>query len=166
MTRAELLLVELVNLGESPLYSAMAWLASELDRPVEIGEFLTILGGLVERDIVRLWSVDRTSHDRTELYAVPAGLVEKYQRSRHVDQRFDPFGLSLTIGPAATEPPAPPWEVEWSIERGEFSLRAEPSEVDRALAAIAERVLDRRLVVVETNEKNGKVFVRGRITPK
>ncbi|MDP9022494.1 MAG: hypothetical protein M3N57_07330 [Actinomycetota bacterium] len=89
-----------------------------------MSEFLRVVDELTARDVLRLWELDHRSHDRTELFGVPEGLQESYRTAAGLDDSFDPFGLSLTLGAAADVEAEPSWEVDFDFERGRFELLA------------------------------------------
>lgn len=98
MNSIELLLVDLVRVAEAPLYSAYRWLGKQCGRQLRLGEFLVLVDRLVSMDVLRLWEIDHRSGDRSELYAVPDSLEARYSAIEDLDDRFDPFGLSVTLG--------------------------------------------------------------------
>jgi hypothetical protein len=164
MNSVELSLVELVDIAETPLYSAYCWLRRLLGGPLALSGFLEMVDDLVQRDVVRLWSVDVQSGDRTEFFRVPASLESDYKRVEELNDRYDPFGLSLSAGGAA--PVDPTVEREWDFEldgpEGTFSLRFTVGCQEVALATIARLLPDLILepVNVGTRELSGRVTVR------
>ena len=113
MNSIELSLLELVGIAETPLYSAYCWLRRHLRGPLALSGFLEMVDGLVQRDVLRLWSVDIESGDRTELFVVPASLEHDYQGVEGLDDQYDPFGLSVSTGAANTVPTEEP---EWEFD--------------------------------------------------
>jgi hypothetical protein len=141
MSAVNLLLIDLVSIAETPLYSAYRWLDRRLANKLALTSFLALVEGLVTSEAVRLWSVDAHSGDRTELYAVPDHLGEKYSEFTGLDEAFDPFGLSLTLGTAVHDDVLP--DAQWSFDldvTGRFELRA-PDDVAEAVLRDVEEVL-------------------------
>lgn len=110
------LLLDLVRIAEVPLYSSYCWLGGQFGCQLSLGEFLRLVEDLLARDVLRLWEIDPQSHDRTELFAVPEGLKERYRSVGELDGRFDPFGLSLTLGASAQVDVEPSWEIDLDFE--------------------------------------------------
>jgi hypothetical protein len=119
MNSIDLMLLDLVQIAEAPVYSAHRWLSRQLGRELSMAEFLRLLAPLVDEDVIRLWAVDSTTHERRRWIEVPSDLDERYARIPDLDDSFDPFGLSLTLGPAADLDADPDWEVDF-----DFSQRA------------------------------------------
>lgn len=163
MNSVELLLVDLVQIAEAPLYSTYRWLGRQLGRDLPLGEFLRLVDELVARDVLRLWEVDHRSHDRTELFSVPEGLDERYRSADGLDGSFDPFGLSLTLGAAADIEAEPAWEVDFDFERGRFELVADEGTDDDAVIQASRYFPDVALVAERRESVGGRVRVLGRI---
>jgi hypothetical protein len=141
MTTVELLLLDLVGIAESPLYSSYRWLDRRLAHKLSLNSFLSFVERLIASDVVRLWSVDARTGDRTELYSIPESLLDRYSELTGLDETFDPFGLSLTLGAAAPDDVAA--EPQWSFDLdapGTFELRA-PEDVAEAVLRDVEAVL-------------------------
>lgn len=137
MNGIEALLVDLVQAAESPLYSSYRWLGRQLGRDVSMPEFLRLVDRLVQLDVLRLWSVDPKSRERTRLPAVPQGLAQQYAGIEDLDDGFDPFVLSLTLGPAADVDSAPEWEVDLDFDHGTFRLKANAGVESMAMRRLA-----------------------------
>lgn len=155
MNSIELSLVELVDIAETPLYSAYCWLRRHLSGPLALGGFLEMVDGLVQRDVVRLWSVDVESGDRTELFQVPASLEGDYLGVEELDDRYDPFGLSISTGAAAHADPTEEreWDFDLDGREGTFSLRFAAGLQGAALATIARLLPDLVLEPVTVGEQ-------------
>lgn len=163
MNSLELMLVDLVAVAESPLYSAYRWLGRRVGRQLSLHEFLGLLDELAQRDVLRLWEVDYRSHDRTELFRVPESLEERYRAAEGLDDRFDPFGLSLTLGAAADREAVPEWEIDFDFNEGRFDLMASAGADNEALKEAARYLPDVQLVPTEREPLDGRVHVVGRI---
>jgi hypothetical protein len=137
MTNAlETRLVDLVQVAESPLYSAYRWLSRDLGRALALEAFLRLVDGLVARDVLLLWEVDPVSGVRRQLATTPPDLPGRHEALDDLDEQFDPFGLSLTIGPAAEMNADPEWEFDLDFEHGSFLVRAQPGSGQMALDAL------------------------------
>jgi len=161
-------LLDLLDLAESPCYSTFCWLRSRLGGHLSLRAFLTLSNELVQRDAIRMWSIDPGSGDRTKLFAVPDSLAHDYLAAQALDDRFDPFGLSFTVGPAA---PAhardePEWTFELNAADETFILRARPEMRGEACATVARLLPD--LVLDPTDEMEDAVagIVRYRRSPR
>jgi hypothetical protein len=161
----EVLLVDLVQMAESPLYSAYRWLGRQLGRDISIGEFLRLVDALVQRDVLRLWSIDPQSQTRTRLHSVPRGLEQQYIELETPDATFDPFALSLTLGSAADPAAAPDWEVDFDFMKGTFRVRATHATEASAMLKLAELFPDVLLVEEGRSERpNDSVELFGSLT--
>ena len=151
MNSVDLMLLDLIQLAEAPLYSAYRWLGRELGYEISMTGFTQLLAPLVENDVVRLWSVEIGTGERTRWYEIPPDLEQRYAAIEDLDGSFDPFGLSLTIGSAADLGTHPEWEVDLDFDEQRFTLRARSTVVDVAWQQIRQlfpgisfRELDRR----------------------
>ena len=135
---------------------------SELDRDVALGTFLRHVDKLIERQVLRLWEFDRESEQRAELSRVPVGLEERYGAAGWDDRRYDPFGLTLTLGVAAPVKPEPAWEYTLDFERGRFEMFTLPGN-DRATMDISRDHPEIALVVERIEPAGGRIRVVGRI---
>jgi len=143
MNSIEHSILELAEIAETPLYSALCWLRRRLGGQLSSTGFLEMVNDLVRRDVIRLWSVDPRSGDRTEFYEVPASLEAEYLAVEGLDERFDPFGLSLTtgavVGAVAEEPE---WDFDLDAAEGTFTLRCQPGAGKGALGTIGRLLPD------------------------
>lgn len=165
MTAVELLLLDLVGIAETPLYSSYRWLDRRLSHKLSLTSFLAFVDGLLASDVVRLWSVDARTGDRTELYAIPESLLGRYSDAAGLDETFDPFGLSLTLGAAAPDDLGA--EPEWSFDLdapGGFELRAPEGIADAVLrdveAVLSDLILRRSDV---RHISGGQLVIRGTV---
>lgn len=136
MTGLERLIVDLVQIAEAPLYSTYRWLGCQLGRELRFSEFLRIVGRAVEDGILRLWSVDSRSGDRTEYFVAPTDLEARYGAKPKLDDSYDPFGFSLTLGAAADSDTEPDWELGLDFEDNVFEVTAVPGYEMDALDAL------------------------------
>lgn len=146
MNGIEVRLLELVQMAESPLYSAYRWLGRQLGRNLAMSEFLHLVDSLVQQDILRLWSIDPASQERTRSRVVPEELEQRYLRLDDLDKSFDPFALSLTLGPAADVDADPEWEVDFDFEQETFRVKAKRGAESVAMRKLAELFPDVELV--------------------
>lgn len=137
MSGLERLIVDLVQIAEAPVYSTYRWLGRELGRDVLLSEFLRVIAQAIERDVLRLWSVDRETGDRTELFEVLPDLERRYTVEPGLDDRYDPFGLSLTLGAAADVDAEPEWEFTLNFDDLVFEITALRGHEDEALDQLA-----------------------------
>jgi hypothetical protein len=128
----DLWLLELLQIAEAPVYSAYRWLGRQLGRELSMAEFLRLLAPLLEGDVVRLWAVDVATEERSRWSEIPPDLEQRYAEVRDLDDSFDPFGLSLTLGLAADLEASPDWEVDFDFEERRFAVTAKPHAVDSA----------------------------------
>lgn len=159
-TPVEALLIDLVQMAETPLYSAYAWLGKQLGRPVAMAEFLSVVDTMMKADVLRLWQVDT---NRTELYELPSDLRQQYASLRHDEPDYDPLGLSITLGDAADRETEPDWKLDIDFDRGRFEITA-TSDAEASALQQATRyypdidlVVDRRLVEGATIRLTGHV---------
>ncbi len=59
--------------------------------------------------------------------------MQRYAALGHAGDRYDPLGLSLTLGPKAGLNLEVDWEIDLDFERGTFDLSATPSTASGAL---------------------------------
>lgn len=133
MSGLERLIVDLVQIAEAPLYSTYRWLGRQLGRDVPLSEFLRVVASAIDRDVLRLWSVEAETGDRTELYEMPPDLERRYVAEPSLDARYDPFGMSLTLGAAADVDSEPEWEFTVNFDDHIFEITAVPGREDEAL---------------------------------
>ncbi|MEY2430372.1 MAG: hypothetical protein QOC92_97 [Acidimicrobiaceae bacterium] len=156
-------LLDLVGVGESPLYSAYRWLGREIGRDLSRSEFLSLVDRLVEEDVLRLWSVDPDSEDRTRLMSTPDGLEHRYRSLGHTDGSYDPFGLSLTAGPEAEVRTVPDWQVDFDFDSQTFELEVRAGLDDEALARLRRLFPDVKLVEAERVSTGDHTRVSGQL---
>jgi hypothetical protein len=95
-----------------------------------MAEFFRLLAPLLENDVVRLWLVDIATEERSRRNEIPSDLEERYAEIPDLDDSFDPFGLSLTLGPAADLEERPDWEVDFDFEQRRFVVIAKPHAIE------------------------------------
>jgi hypothetical protein len=161
MNGVEAQLLNLVQIAESPLYSAYRWLGRQLGRDLSTSEFLRLVDGLVQLDMLRLWSIDPTSQKRSRLSEVPEGLEQRYVAVDGLDDSFDPFALSLTIGPAADLEAEPDWEVDFDFDGETFRVKAKPGAEEFAISKLAGLFPDVELVEERRGSRANRVEISG-----
>jgi hypothetical protein len=163
MNSIEILLVELVAMAESPLYSAYRWLGNQLGRSVPLPRFLSLVNDLMDRDILRLWQVD-DSYDRTELFEVPTQLAEAYLDIAPTTESFDPFGYILTLGPKAEVGSEPEWKIDINFEKRTFELLAlnPHADLEEILIKLNDYFPDVSLLPTSSSNAKGQLRVVGR----
>jgi hypothetical protein len=164
MTPIESMLIDLVQIAESPLYSAYRWLGRELGRDVRLDAFLRLIDQLLRDEKLRLWRVDPESQERTRVFRIPAGIERRYTAEPSLDPAFDPFGLSLTLGPEAPRDEDSEWEVDFDFDEGRFTLVAVASREEEAVAQLKRLFPDVGLLTVERTRAGGRVQIAGTIS--
>lgn len=155
MSGLEWLIVDLVQIAEAPLYSTYRWLGRQLGRDVLLSEFLLVVAAAVERDVLRLWSVDSDTGDRTELYDVPSDLEQRYVAEPSLDSCYDPFGMSLTLGAAADVDAEPEWEFTVDFDHRLFEITAMVGREEEALHQLSRCYPDLRPAVTAREDRGG-----------
>lgn len=153
MSGLERLIVDLVQIAEAPLYSTYRWLGRQLGRDVSLSEFLRVVAGAIERDVLRLWSIDAATGDRTELFEVPPDLAQRYAAEPSLDARYDPFGMSLTMGAAAHVEPEPEWEFTVNFEDRIFEITVMAGRESEAIDQLARCYPDLRPAVTAREDR-------------
>lgn len=161
MSGLERLIVDLVQITETPLYSTYRWLGSQLGRDVPLSEFLRIVADAIERDVLRLWSVDVKTGDRTELYEVPPDLEHLYVAEPSLDSRYDPFGMSLTLGATADVDAEPEWEFTINFDDQFFEITAMAGREEGALDQLARCYPDFRPIVTASEDRGERRHLTG-----
>lgn len=163
MNSIDLTLLELLQVAETPVYSAHGWLGRRLGHDVALDEFLSLVAALMRDDVVRLWVIDAATHERTRLSALPSGLPQSYRELPVSDDAFDPFGLSLTLNPTADLAATPVWQVDLDFEGGSYILEACPRLVEDASRAMQRTFPDVVLVEIARVVQEERVRVTGTI---
>ncbi|MDX6649958.1 MAG: hypothetical protein QOJ97_1909 [Solirubrobacteraceae bacterium] len=163
MNSIDLMLLDLVQIAETPVYSAHRWQNRQLGRESSMAEFFRALARLVEEDVVRLWAVDSTTHERVRWSEVPSDLDQRYARVPDLDDSFDPFGLSLTLGPAADLDASPDWEVDIDFNDRRFQVTAKPGAIEGARQQIRRLFPDLEFVEADTSLGGDRVVIAGSV---
>lgn len=153
MSGLERLVADLLQIAETPLYSAYRWLGRQLGRDIALSEFLQTVSEAIERDVFRLWIVDVRTGDRSELFEVPSDLWRRYVNEPFLDERYDPFGVSLTLGGAAEVAAEPEWEFTLNFDDLIFEIAAVPGEEEKALDQLARCYPDVRAAVTAREDR-------------
>lgn len=161
MTPIEAMLLDLIRIAESPLYSAYRWLGREIGRDMRLDRFLALIDHLLEADTLRLWLVDPATQERTRLPRVPAQLDARYSAESTLDPAFDPFGLSLTLGPSARRDEDPEWEVDFDFAQGRFHLTAVVGREAKALGQLERLFPDLELHQRERTQDGDRAQIFG-----
>jgi hypothetical protein len=157
----ERLIVDLVQIAEAPLYSTYRWLGRQLGRDLPLSEFLRVVAAAIERDVLRLWSVDAKTGDRTELYEVPGDLEHRYMAEPALDSRYDPFGMSLTLGAAADVDAEPEWEFTVNFDDQVFEITAMAGREEEALDELSRCYPDLHPTVTARGERGERRHLAG-----
>lgn len=164
MTGLERLIADLLQIAETPLYSTYRWLGRQLGRDVALSEFLRIATNAIERDVVRLWSVDAETGDRTELFELPSDLERRYAGEPFLDDRYDPFGMSLTLGGMADVAVEPEWEFTLSFDDMTFEITAAAGKEAGALDQLARCYPEVRATVTTRGDRGAIRRLGGTLT--
>lgn len=124
MNNPEAIILDFVAQAEAPLYSTYEWMGQELGRNVSLAGFLLLVDEMIKDKRLRLWSVSLDTQSRRELDSVPDGLESAYKEHAHSDASYDPFALSLTLGPHAGERDFPDWDAELDFDAGSFEIHS------------------------------------------
>jgi hypothetical protein len=166
MTPFEDMLIDLVQVAESPLYSTYRWLGRELGRDVQISGFLHLVDHLVHNQSLCLWLVDLDSQERKRLRRVPPELERRYAAEADLDPAFDPFGLSLTVGPTANVDEEPEWEADFDFGDGRFRLLASDRREAESIEQLEVLFPDLEFLEEERTNVGGRAQIVGAITEK
>jgi hypothetical protein len=162
----DLCLLELIQIAEAPVYPAYRWLSRQLGRELPMAEFLRILAPLLADDVVRLWAVDLTIEKRSRWREIPSDLGEQYADLADLDDSFDPFGLSLTLGPAADLDSSPDWEVDFDFAEQHFAVSAGPPSMEGALQRIRGLFPDIDFVEENRGVAGDRIRITGSMTER
>ena len=157
------LLLDLLQMAETPLYSAYCWLGDQLGRRPALSEFIELVRVLLDKELIRLWTIDPGSGERSQLLDLPAGLNERYVALGHADPRYDPLGLSIGPGPKADSSVEVDWEANLDFERGDFNLTATASAASKALHQLGRYFPDVDILPETTTHEGSNVRIAGRI---
>ncbi|MET0600772.1 MAG: hypothetical protein ABW167_02175 [Baekduia sp.] len=166
MNSIDLALLELVQIAEAPIYPAYRWLSRQLGRELSMAEFFQLLAPLLEDDVVRLWAVDLTTGERSRLSTIPSDLDERYAELTDLDDSFDPFGLSLTLGPSADLESSPDWEVDFDFEERHFAVTAQARSTEGALQQVRRLFPDLDFVEENRGVAGDRIRITGSITER
>lgn len=137
MNGVEAILLDFVSEAESPLYSAYRWLGRQLGHDLSLTAYLSLVEELITEDAIRLWSVDPATRERVSIDGVPADLEQRYLDLGPLEDDFDPFGLSITLGGRVGLVGELAWEIDLDLEAKTFVLRGTPESERRALEQLA-----------------------------
>jgi hypothetical protein len=166
MNSIDLWLLELLQMAEAPVYSAYRWLGRQLGHELSMAEFLRLLAPLLADDVVRLWTVDITTEERSRWSEIPLGLEERYAEIPDLDDSFDPFGLSLTLGPAADLEVSPDWEADFDFDERRFAVTAKPHAVDSAQQQVRRLFPDLDFAEEERGPAGDHIRITGSMTER
>jgi hypothetical protein len=165
MNSLELRLLDLLQLAETPLYSAYRWLGERVGAQLSLPEFLRLVDQMASGDTVRLWSVDPGTSTRKRLPRVPDHLERRYDELGDLDGTYDPLGLSVTVGPRSAPREEPAWSIDLDIAAQRFVLTGDADVVDEAEEAVNRLFPDLELVERERRTDHGRVRIVGSVQP-
>lgn len=128
--------------------------------------FLRLLAPLLEDDVVRLWAVDIRTEERSRWSEIPPALAERYAEIPDLDDSFDPFGLSLTLGPAADLEASPDWEVDFDFQQRRFVVTAKPHAIDGAQQQVRRLFPDIDFAEEDRRHVGDRVHSTGSVTER
>lgn len=166
MSSIDLRLLALLQIAESPLYSAYRWLGRQMGGTIPMGEFFKLLAPLLDEDVVRLWCVDVATGERSRWAEIPADLERRFADTPDLDESFDPFGLSLTLGPAADVDATPQWEIDFDLEKRRFVVAAQSDAVDSAQGHLRRLFPDLVFVADSRDAFGDRVRVTGSVAER
>ena len=157
--------MDLLQDAETPLFSAFHHARGHAVGGLTLDEFLVDLQQLLESRLVLLW---RHAEGVTEqLTSFPEGLAATYSGEGHSDFRYDPFGYSLSVGPAAEPPTHPPeWTFHADFSSGEFVWEGPPELEEESFKQILESHPTYRLEHRKRQNVAGRVRLTGRVVEK
>jgi hypothetical protein len=146
-------IIDLLSMSEEPLYSTFRHVEKAFDTRVSLEEFLAIIRQMMDTDFVQLWEWDFEANRPIRLVSIPENLAMQYHATGHEDPRFDPFALSLTLGPNASDRTStPPWTIDIDFEHQTFVVHGPRAVHSDALSAIERLLPDVSLVPVNSDE--------------
>jgi len=163
MNSLHLLLLDLLRLAETPVYSAYRWLGRQSGHQIALPEFVQLVQDLLDMDVSQLWAIDADTGEATQLQSLPADLATRYASLGHADERYDPLGLSLTLGPASESDIEADWEVDLDFQRGTFDLSATPAEASRALRQLGQYFPDISIMPEDTTREGKRTRIVGHL---
>lgn len=113
-------------------------------------------------NILRLWHIDYSSGDRTELFQVPSDIGYNYSESG-LDGRYDPISLSLTLGPSADDSIEPEWTFNLDFDTHAFEVMAHDGFEQEAIDQLHRYYPDLRAVVVHRVVEGRNCHLAGRL---
>ena len=126
MNSIDLTLLKLIQIAESPVYSAYRWLGREIGRELSMTEFFRILAPLLEDDVVRLWAVELAPRNGLGGMSYRPTSRSVTQRSLTSTAALTRSVSGLTLGPVADLESSPDWEVDFDFEGRRFAVTAKP----------------------------------------
>lgn len=156
-------MIDLVGMAEAPLYSTYRWVGKHLGRDVPLAEFLDGVDEALRRRSLRLWITDPRG-SRIELTGVPSGLEMRYRDERALDETFDPFGFSLTLGPNADTTRDTEWSWDVDLRGGTFVIRLRPGDEQAVLERLRGLYPSLRLTITSREDEAGMQRIAGTIT--
>lgn len=166
MSSIEHSLLQLLADTETPLYTAYAWLNDRIGRAISIARFLRLLDPLIESDAARLWAVNYATSERVRWHEIPLDLERRYHDVPDLDPAYDPFGLSLTLGPSADLRLEPAWRVDFDFDALTFRLTANPEEADVACTRVNQLFPDLDFAEDHRTAHAGQVRITGSIVDR
>ena len=156
-------LIELVRIAETPLYSAYKWLTKEVGRDLSLMGFRKMVSELTSSGVLQLWQIDPVTGERSRLQSVPANLPELYTASPDLDDAFDAFGYSLTVGERIDRELPASWTIDFHEATASFFCRARLEREHEAMSEIRELFPDVVFTVHERIARDQHVELVGSV---
>jgi hypothetical protein len=153
-------MLELLGDAETPLYSAFRH-AQKRASGLSLTEFLRQIDRMIQEDIVRLWLA--TEVERRRLSLVPADLVSRYESSSDLDDSYDPFGFTLTLGDSAPAFGTSPWTLDVDFSAHNFLWEGEADAFDDAWTKIHLTHPAYEFRVLNRERVGNRLTIRGRV---
>lgn len=166
MNSIERSLLELIRIAETPLYSAYRWLHTDVGRELSLMSFRRMIGKLMADDVLQLWHTDAVTGVRNRLISVPANLEALYASSSDLDDAFDPFGLSLTVGGATGDNLTSSWTIDFDEAASRFYFRAPLAQECNTFSEAQELFPELSFVVKERITRDDYVEITGSVERK
>lgn len=166
MNSIERSLLELIRIAETPLYSAYRWLHTDVGRELSLMSFRRMIGKLMNNDVLQLWHTDSVTGVRNRLVSVPGNLEALYASSSDLDDAFDPFGLSLTVGGAVDRNLTTSWTIDFDEATSRFYFRAPVTQERDTFSEAQELFPDLSFVVKERVTCDDHVEITGSVERK
>jgi len=153
-------MLQLLGDAETPLYSAFRH-AQKHASGLSLTEFLRQIDRMIQEDVVRLWLTAEV--ERQRLSRVPANLVSRYESLEDLDDSYDPFNFTLTLGDNAPKFGPSPWTLDVDFGAHTFLWEGETEAFEDALAKIRLVHPTYEFEVLNREPAGNRLRIRGRV---